>query len=348
MSCPLQSPPPSPTPGTVHLSLPPQKDTPPPAWMRDWLWAAAVYNIVFGLWVVAFPNSYFAWLGMDLPNYPQLWQCIGMIVGVYGLGYFVAGFAPLVHWPIVLVGFLGKIFGPLGFLQAILLGSLPLSFGWILLTNDLLWWIPFGGILLAAWQRYAGESDVLPPTLTPQQVMAATTTHTGETLASITETSPTLLVCLRHFGCTFCREMVDDVLAALPSLPADTRVVFVTTGSLAQAHDFFTTLLEHTSNPTLSARLAWLSDPQRILYRVLGLHRGSFWQVLGLTVWIRGIAAGIFKGYGVGTLQGDGFQMPGLFWLVNGTVQSQWAAQSASDRVDSTVISSLLLHSANV
>ena len=48
------------------------------------------------------------------------------------------------------MGFLGKILGPIGFLQTAIAGDIPWSFGWLLITNDLIWWIPFAGILLAA------------------------------------------------------------------------------------------------------------------------------------------------------------------------------------------------------
>ena len=66
---------------------------------------------------------------MAPPTYPEIWQCVGMIVGVYGIGYAIASADPLRHWPIILVGFLGKIFGPLGFAQALYLERLPLRFG---------------------------------------------------------------------------------------------------------------------------------------------------------------------------------------------------------------------------
>ena len=121
-------------------------------WMRWWLLAAAAYNLLFGAWVIAFPNALFNWAGMAPPTYPEIWQCVGMIVGVYGIGYAIASADPLRHWPIILVGFLGKIFGPLGFAQALYLERLPLKFGAILLTNDLLWWLPFGLILWHAWR----------------------------------------------------------------------------------------------------------------------------------------------------------------------------------------------------
>ena len=94
--------------------------------MKQCLLIAAVYNVVFGVWAIFLPSSAFDLVGMARPNYPELWQCIGMIVGVYGLGYAIAAFDPLRHWPIVLVGFLGKIFGPIGFVQALVKGSLPL------------------------------------------------------------------------------------------------------------------------------------------------------------------------------------------------------------------------------
>ena len=35
-------------------------------------------------------------------------------------------------------------------------GAIPWHFGFTILTNDLLWWVPFGGILLAA-HRSAGQ-----------------------------------------------------------------------------------------------------------------------------------------------------------------------------------------------
>jgi hypothetical protein len=123
-----------------------------PRWMARVLWAAAVYNLLWGGFVVLFPALPFRWLGMPLPNYPQLWQCVGMIVGVYGIGYACAASAPLRHWPIVLVGLLGKLLGPLGFLMAARNGQLPWAFGWINLTNDLIWWIPFALILHRAYR----------------------------------------------------------------------------------------------------------------------------------------------------------------------------------------------------
>ncbi len=116
-------------------------------WAFWWLWAAGVYNIAWGGIVVLFPALLFDLVGMEQPRYPQLWQCVGMIVGVYGVGYIIAARDHRRHWPIVLVGLLGKVFGPLGFAQAVLAGDLPPAFGVTILTNDLVWWIPFALML---------------------------------------------------------------------------------------------------------------------------------------------------------------------------------------------------------
>ncbi|MBA3320017.1 MAG: alkyl hydroperoxide reductase, partial [Pyrinomonadaceae bacterium] len=102
--------------------------------MSWWLYAAGIYNIAWGTWVVLFPLAFFQWAGMESPNYPEIWQCVGMVVGVYGVGYWIAARNPFRHWPVVLVGFLGKLLGPIGFVQAARQGSLPWRFGLLNLT----------------------------------------------------------------------------------------------------------------------------------------------------------------------------------------------------------------------
>lgn len=124
-------------------------------WMRPTLRLAAVYNVLWGAWVVLWPQHFFEVLGMELINHPMIWQGMGMVIGVYGIGYWLASYHPLRHWIIVLVGFLGKIFGPMGYVLNLLQGMEYPQFGYMLITNDLIWWIPFALILRAAWQQRA-------------------------------------------------------------------------------------------------------------------------------------------------------------------------------------------------
>ncbi len=145
-------------------------------WAKWVLIFAAAYNLVSGAWVVLSPLSAFHLANMPKPRYPEIWQCVGMIVGVYGVGYAVAAYDPIRHWPIVLVGLLGKVLGPIGFVDAAMRGALPWKMGWTIITNDLIWWIPFGLILYRAWR---GECWVdKPVTVTNRSQDALTSSRT--------------------------------------------------------------------------------------------------------------------------------------------------------------------------
>jgi hypothetical protein len=121
--------------------------------MQRVLKVAGIYNLLWGAWVVLFPMQFFELTGLEPINHPMIWQGMGMVIGVYGLGYWWAGNDPMRHWPIVAVGFLGKIFGPIGFVYHYWLENIPAAFGYTLITNDLIWWVPFGMILYRAYRH---------------------------------------------------------------------------------------------------------------------------------------------------------------------------------------------------
>jgi len=123
-----------------------------PSWTRPVLIVAGVYNIIWGAWVVFFPGSFFTWSSMKPPEYPMIWQSVGMIVGLYGLGYLAAAFDPVRFWFLVFIGLLGKILGPLGAGWYAISGELPWIFGLINIFNDLIWLIPFSLIVSKTYQ----------------------------------------------------------------------------------------------------------------------------------------------------------------------------------------------------
>lgn len=124
-----------------------------PAWMKFVLIAAGIYNIIWGVFTIAFPNLYFSFAEMAPTNYPEVWQCVGMIIGVYGIGYIIAAYDPYRQWPIVFVGLLGKVLGPIGYFNALIKGTFTLKAGLTNIINDLMWWIPFTMILLGAYRK---------------------------------------------------------------------------------------------------------------------------------------------------------------------------------------------------
>jgi len=298
----------------------------PSPWMRWVLLAAAAYNLAWGAVVIAAPNLIFDLAGMARPTYPQIWQCVGMIVGVYGLGYAAASLDPLRHWPIVMVGLAGKILGPIGFAAAVIGGEFPLAFGLTIITNDLIWWVPFAIILSRAWTRRASAHPVDPGVPGPSEAMRRAATSHGRTLLEATSERPTLVVFLRHLGCTFCREALADLRARRASLESGgTRLLLVHMSPGDQAEPIF-------SRHGLDG-IEHVSDPDQVLYRAFGLARGSLLQLFGPRVWVRGVLATL-RGHLVGKLAGDGLQMPGVFLVENGRIVRAFRHRTAADRPD--------------
>lgn len=123
---------------------------------RPWLVAAAIYNLLWGSFTIVFPDALFRLLRMSPPSYLPLWQVVGMFVLVYAPAYGWAARRPSAHGHLILVGMLGKILGPIGFLWAMASGQLPLRFGAVILTNDLLWWPAFASYLQAVARVHGG------------------------------------------------------------------------------------------------------------------------------------------------------------------------------------------------
>jgi hypothetical protein len=108
---------------------------------------AGCYNLAFGLWAALFPLALFAIFDLPPPRYPGIWACLGMVVGLYGFLYLHAAWKLETAWPIIAVGFLGKVLGPLGMLMSFG-DDWPRRLGMICIYNDLIWWLPFSLFLI--------------------------------------------------------------------------------------------------------------------------------------------------------------------------------------------------------
>ncbi len=124
--------------------------------------AAGVYNVLFGLWAVLFPEAFFHLMEIPPPRYPAIWKCIGMIVGLYGVLYVWAGLhLDRADW-IIGIGLLGKLLGPFGLLLTVLSGEWPARTYSLVVIDDLIWWIPFFLFLLRNW-RFKKEIHATAP-----------------------------------------------------------------------------------------------------------------------------------------------------------------------------------------
>jgi len=113
--------------------------------------AAGAYNIAWGVYAVADPQWLFRFAGMAPLNYPEIFACLGMVVGLYGIVYLEIARVPERGWLYAAVGMAGKVLGPIGLAVLILRHTWPPATIVLSLTNDCIWWIPFGLYLHDAW-----------------------------------------------------------------------------------------------------------------------------------------------------------------------------------------------------
>jgi small multidrug resistance pump len=128
---------------------------------RPWFYAAALYNLIWGSVTVLFPQVFFQLIGLPPPDGLIFWQLVGMFVLVYAPGYWWAARYPTRHRHLIVIGLLGKVLGPLGFVWAAVGGQLPLAFSWTILANDLIWWPAFGLYLRDAARQCGGWTALL-------------------------------------------------------------------------------------------------------------------------------------------------------------------------------------------
>lgn len=167
------------------------------------------------------------------------------------------------------------------------------------------------------------------------QAISRATTNQGQSLLDLSQQAPVLVVFLRHLGCTFCREAVADIAKKREQIEADgTQICFVYMPQLGKDGSEMTQVAERFFAKHGVGDLPRIADPAQTLYQAFELRRGSLWQLFGPGVWWRGFIATVFGRHLVGKLVGDGFQMPGVFLLKNGTIKRAFRHKTAGDRPD--------------
>ena len=150
---------------------------------------------------------------------------------------------------------------------------------------------------------------------------------TGQTLAQLSDGQRVLVVFLRHSGCTFCREALDDLAKVRSPIEASgTKIALVHMSPEADIRPFVEKY--HVAD------LPRYSDPQRQLYTEFDLPPARLTQLLGFKVWWRGLLAAFHAGHGFGFSQESMSQMPGTFLIENGQVLRAFRHQSPADRPD--------------
>lgn len=159
--------------------------------------------------------------------------------------------------------------------------------------------------------------------------LASIRTESGASLLALAQESPVLLVFLRHFGCSFCRKAISDVAELQAKLKErGVRPVFVHLGPPELAKVYF----EYYGLNDVER----VSDPEAAVYRhpAFALPRQSLlWQLVSPVVWVGWLKGAIFK-HGIGKIQGDGNQMPGISFLKGSKIVRRFVYRTIADEPD--------------
>ncbi len=159
--------------------------------------------------------------------------------------------------------------------------------------------------------------------------LASIRTESGASLLDLAEASPVLLVFLRHFGCSFCRKAISDVADLQEELELrGVRPVFVHLGPPELAKVYF----EYYGLSDVER----VNDPEAAVYRlsVFALGRKNpFLQAMNPLVWVGWLKGAIFK-HGIGKIEGDGYQMPGIFFLKGARIVRGFKYRTIADEPD--------------
>ena len=158
------------------------------------------------------------------------------------------------------------------------------------------------------------------------QTLASIRTESGASLLKLADASPVLLVFLRHFGCSFCRQAISDVAELRPELDKrGVRPVFVHLGTPERAKPFF----DYYGIGDVER----VSDPEAKVYQLPAFAISRIHPVLTLfqpAVWAGWLKGAIFK-HGIGAIREDGKQMQAIFFLKGPKVVREFRYKTIAD-----------------
>lgn len=299
----------------------------PKWWMKAALLTGAIYSIIWGVLIISFPYLLYNANHLDAPNYIFLWKTIGGLEIILGIGLLIASKHAYRNWAVVLVVFLYKILATVIYFSSAYDNSKLLSLTNYIFIDNIIWILPFAVILLRSYQYHASSDDYEMDYFGSEQfTLDMFETSEGLTLHEMTHKWPTLTVFLRHFGCTFCREAMQDIALQRDDIERNgTRILIV---HMLENEDEAAEQLKKFGLEDIPT----LSDPEKFLYKKFQLKQGSIMQLFGFKVIARGIYKGFLKGLGIGAPKGDPIQMPGVFLLYKGKTVKSFIHETAADR----------------
>lgn len=280
-----------------------------------------IYQMILGVVGIIFAQQLLQFLKLDFPHNPFI--VISVLYFVLGFGVFLASYSLIDNWLIVFINLMKKVLIILVSLYFGVTQGVNIEYASFVILDSILSIFFLYQILDYIFvNKYDDDDASYPPSL---ESLKLARTNTGENLVELSHKNPLLLVFIRHFGCTFCRETVSEVSKIEDKIKQKGLTpVFVHLSDPSFGDEFFEKYFSH--------RVLHVSDPARRIYRALKIRRGNLWQLYGLPTWYRGFIAGFFKGHGgVSELEGDEMQLGAYFVLDKGNIVFSHHNDNASE-----------------
>jgi small multidrug resistance pump len=124
-------------------------------WMRGLLRFVAVYNVLAGLTMLIGYHEMYKMIDIAKPDLVLPIQLVGMLVGLFGVGYWRVATRPVENRDLLLLGLLSKGLGSILGIFHVAQGTLPPVFLVALFFADIVYLVPFW-IITRRLYRLAG------------------------------------------------------------------------------------------------------------------------------------------------------------------------------------------------
>lgn len=117
------------------------------SWMKFVLRFVAGYNVSAGVFMLVASRAAYKLIGMPNPGIHFPIQLVGILVALFGVGYYLVARRPLENRNILLLGFFSKLLGSCLATGYVVAGILPWRFVGVYLVSDVVYLPPFFVIL---------------------------------------------------------------------------------------------------------------------------------------------------------------------------------------------------------
>src|SRR5262249_10540460 len=141
-------------PVTIHKSA----SRPLTRWMKFVLRFVAFFNVGAGLFMLIGYHETYKIIGMNKPDVSFPIQLVGILVGLFGVGYYLVAKHPIENRNVLLLGFFSKFLGSCLATWYVVRGQLPLQFVAVYFFADVIYLPPFY-VILRRLYALANEHD---------------------------------------------------------------------------------------------------------------------------------------------------------------------------------------------